>query len=66
MFLILNPGGQLTKPIFCMVGARGVTPITQIKDAKFIVSSSSNLDILMTVGRTVGGEVQPPEGPGNK
>lgn len=34
-----------------MVVAQGVLTMARITDAKFISSSSSNLDLLMTVGR---------------
>lgn len=67
MIVAFNPGWTTWKiHIFEWWWHKTVIPITQITDAKFIGSSSSNLDLLMTVGRKAGGEVQPPEGPGNK
>lgn len=67
MFLDMNPGGNMENPFFEFVVARGVIPIAQITDAKFILSSSSHLDLLMTVGRMGGiggGKCCHPRAPG--
>lgn len=51
MLLDLNPGGNLENPFLKWWWHMGLITVAQITDAKFILSSSSNLDLLMTVDR---------------